>query len=94
MTKLQVRRTACSTCIYRTDSPADLATLEEACIDPMMPGFFERYRQCHHHDHRTKAGQRVCRGFWARHANRFQAGQVAQRLGVVEYTDAGDNHAT
>ena len=39
-------------------------------------------RECHH----AKRGSGVCcRGFWDRHADDFQAGQIAQRLNLIEY---------
>ena len=74
-----VRRTRCRTCIYRKDSPIDLAAKEAEIRDPH--GGFEGYRVCHH----TAAA--CCRGFWNRHKDEFQAGQIAQRLGAVIETD-------
>ena len=43
-------------------------------------GFFTGWRVCHH----DPAGV-CCRGFWNRHGDDFQAGQVAQRLGLVRF---------
>ena len=75
-----VRKTACTTCIYRKDSNLDLADLEDQVRDPHMG--FAGYRVCHYH---TK--QVCCRGFWNAHKDEFQAGQLAQRLNLIEFTD-------
>lgn len=83
---LEVRDSACSTCIYRRDNPLDLARLEAEVADPNCAGHFHTFRACHHHAPAT----RVCRGFWNRHRDRFSLGQVAQRLNAVRFTDAGD----
>lgn len=71
----EVQRAACSTCIYRKDSPLDVKALEAACADGH--GGFKSFRICHH------SATACCRGFWNRHKNRFQLGQVAQRLNAV-----------
>jgi len=71
----------CATCIYRPGSPLDLAALEAAVADPHMPGYFSRHRICHHSD------DACCAGFWARHKDAFTLGQLAQRLGRVEFVD-------
>lgn len=90
---LKVRKTSCSTCIYRDGSRQNIKALEDRVRDPHMPRHFTRYRQCHHHDPRQGEHQeRVCRGFWTRHADDFTAGQLAQRLGMVEFTDKGDEN--
>ena len=88
MRHLEVRETACSTCIYRKDNPLDLAALEAQIADPHMDGFFRWWRACHHHD--DEAGV-VCRGFWNRHKDDFGAGQLAQRLNLVRFV--GDDHS-
>jgi len=76
---LRVQSTQCATCIYRRDSPLDLKRLEAQIADPKMKGFFVGFRICHHsHD-------ACCRGFWNRHRDHFTAGQLAQRLGCVEF---------
>lgn len=80
----QVQRTQCATCIYRKDSTLNLAALERACADKYMPGFFAKFRRCHHS---TTA---CCNGFWTRHKDKFALGQIAQRLGFVEFV----NHDT
>lgn len=77
---LEVMRQACETCIYRTDSPLDLEKLEGDVRDPHLG--FRGFRVCHHH---TRA---VCRGFWNHHKDEFQAGQIAQRLGLVILVEA------
>ena len=85
MALLQVQSKQCSTCIYRVESPLDVAKLEAQCADPRMEGFFEKFRECHH----AKRGSGVCcRGFWNRHKDRFTLGQLAQRLDSVEYVDS------
>ena len=82
----RVRLTQCSTCIYRKDSPLDLKRLEAQVADPRMEGFFRGHRACHKH-----RGKSVCcRGFWNRHKDRFTAGQLAQRLRWVEFTNKGE----
>lgn len=44
-------------------------------------GGFKNYRICHH------SNDVCCRGFWDRHKNEFQLGQIAQRLGMVEFVN-------
>ena len=79
-----VRKTSCSTCIYRSDSSLDLDLdldqLERQVQDDI--GFFQGYRICHH------SKNLCCRGFWNRHKNEFPLGQIAQRLGAVDFRDA------
>jgi hypothetical protein len=78
---LEVQRKQCSTCIYRKDSTFDVKTLEAQIADPHMQGHFRTFRQCHH------SRSACCRGFWNRHKNNFDLGQVAQRMNcVVEVT--------
>jgi hypothetical protein len=79
MTGFQVQRRPCSTCIYRKDSPLDLKSLEAQVAD--RHGGFKGSRICHHSDSAT------CRGFWNRHKDKFAAGQIAQRLGMVDFVD-------
>jgi hypothetical protein len=79
VTTLRVQARQCRTCIYRPDSRLDLAKLEND-----VRGFFKGFRICHHsHDV-------CCRGFWERHRDSFTAGQIAQRLGIVEFVDVDD----
>jgi hypothetical protein len=78
---LKVQRRQCSTCIFRPDSPLNLAALLRAVADPHMAGFFRGSRICHH------SNEAVCAGFWARYKDKFTVGQVAQRLDLVEVVD-------
>lgn len=77
--KYLVQRRMCVTCIYRPDSPLDLKKLENDVRDQY--GFFKGSRICHHSD------DVCCRGFWERYKDEFQAGQLAQRLGMVHFVD-------
>lgn len=78
---IKVQAKACSTCIYRKDSPLNIKLLEEQIADPYMEGFFKGHRICHHSD------DVCCRGFWNKHKDHFTLGQIAQRLkGVVFVT--------
>lgn len=79
MAELLVQEKQCATCIYRKDSPLDLAQLEAQIADPYMKDFFKGYRICHHSE------GVCCRGFWNRHKNKFSLGQIAQRLGLVKF---------
>lgn len=79
--RFKVRSKQCSTCIYRKDSPLDIKDLEHQIADPNMEGFFVGHRVCHH----SKTA--CCRGFWNRHKNDFRLGQMAQRLGFIEFVD-------
>ena len=78
-TLLKVQKKACSTCIYRKDSPLDLEKLEDDVRDQYIG--FKGHRICHHSD------DVCCRGFWNRHKNEFPLGQIAQRLGMVEFVE-------
>lgn len=79
-----VQAKLCATCIYRPDSPLDLAKLEADVADPNMEGFFRAYRECHH----AKRGSKICcRGFWNAHKDDFTAGQIAQRLNIVRFVN-------
>jgi hypothetical protein len=73
---LKVQRRQCETCIFNW-SPEHLAALLDAIRDPKMAGHFRGYRICHH------SRDAVCAGFWARHRDNFDLGQIAQRLGFV-----------
>lgn len=77
----KVKTEPCATCIYRPGAPLDLKKLEGEIADGH--GGFTSYRICHHHE------DVCCRGFWNRHKDKFQLGQVAQRLNVVEFTTEG-----
>lgn len=82
---LQVQRRQCATCIYREDCSLDIQALENQVREKRADGkpldFFKGYRICHH------SKDVCCRGFWNRHKDKFAAGQIAQRLGVVEFVD-------
>lgn len=78
----QVQARQCATCIYRPDSPLDLAQLEAAVADGH--GGFTKHRACHH---APNAAGICCRGFWDRHKDHFAGGQIAQRLGMVQFVD-------
>lgn len=80
----KVMNKQCSTCIYRPDSPLDLEKLEAEIAD--KHGGFNGHRICHH------SKDACCRGFWNRHKDKFAVGQVAQRLGLVEFLEV-DNLA-
>jgi len=75
----RVQKKMCSTCIYRPDSTLDLDSLEDAVRDPHVG--FKAHRICHH------SADVCCRGFWEAHKGEFPAGQMAQRLGVVDFVD-------
>lgn len=75
----KVQKKSCSTCIYKKDSPLDIKELESQVRDKY--GFFKGYRICHHSD------DVCCRGFWNKHKNEFPAGQIAQRLNVVQFVE-------
>jgi uncharacterized protein (DUF3820 family) len=75
----KVQKRMCSTCIYRPDSPLDLAKLERDVADPH--GGFRGHRICHH------SNDVCCRGFWEAHKDEFPMGQIAQRLDMVEFVD-------
>lgn len=78
---LRVQRRQCETCIFRSDSPLDLDKLLAQIADPRVPGHYKGHRICHHSE------DAVCAGFWARHKNDFDLGQVAQRLDMVQLVD-------
>lgn len=73
----QVQNKSCSTCIYRKDSTLNIKHLESQIADKF--GGFKGYRICHH------SKDVCCRGFWNRHKDNFQMGQIAQRLNLVEF---------
>jgi hypothetical protein len=80
MRGFKVMSNQCATCIYKKTSPLDIKKLEADITDRY--GFFNGYRECHH----AKRGSCVCcRGFWNRHKDKFQAGQLAQRLNCMEF---------
>jgi hypothetical protein len=50
-----------------------------------MVGFFVGYRICHHSE------DVCCRGFWNRHSEHFTLGQIAKRLGMVEFVPCSED---
>jgi hypothetical protein len=62
---------------YRKDTYFNVQALEDAVRHEH--GGFKGYRICHHSE------DVCCRGFWNRHKDEFASGQVAQRLGLVEF---------
>lgn len=77
----EVQKRACSSCIFRKENAGMLPRLLKQIEDPRMPGHFKGYRQCHH------SRSACCRGFWNRFKNRFDLGQIAQRLGLVKFVE-------
>lgn len=77
MKTFRVQSKLCATCIYRKSSPLDIKQLEKDVRDPHVG--FRTFRTCHHSE------DVCCRGFWDRHKDEFPMGQVAQRLGLVEF---------
>lgn len=79
--RFRVMGQVCPTCIYRADSALSLEKLENDVRDKHVG--FEGWRTCHH----SHSDPACCRGFWNAHAWEFPAGQIAQRLGIVEFID-------
>jgi hypothetical protein len=75
----KVQQRMCSTCIYRPDSTLNIKKLEADVADKY--GGFRGHRICHH------SKDVCCRGFWERHKDKFAAGQIAQRLKMVEFVN-------
>jgi hypothetical protein len=75
----RVQARLCATCIYRPDSRLNLVELENEVRDAHIG--FKGARICHHSD------DVCCRGFWEAHKDEFAAGQIAQRLSLVEFVD-------
>lgn len=73
----KVQKKQCATCIYRPSSPLDIEKLERDVADKYIG--FKGHRICHH------SKDVCCRGFWNRHKDDFAMGQIAQRLGCVEF---------
>jgi len=83
----KVQAKVCETCIYKSGLAWRLDELLEQIADPRMPGFFASYRVCHHAPNESGI---CCRGFWNAHKDDFQAGQIAQRLKLVEFVDVDE----
>ena len=78
-----VQHAQCETCIYRADTAYNTKKLEDRVRDPRDPRHFTTSRACHAFRGRTV----VCRGFWDRHAEDFDLGQIAVRLDAVYTID-------
>ena len=83
-----VRESVCSSCIYRKDSPLDLAKLEAEVIDEY--GGVNAYRICHHHRADGNGRGTCCRGFWNCHWMKYAPARLAMRFGLVRFSDEGD----
>ena len=81
---LQVQAKQCETCIFKKGFHWHLKRLLDDIRDPHMAGYFRGHRICHH------SKNAVCAGFWKRYKDHFDLGQVAQRLGLVEYVEHDD----
>lgn len=84
---LPVMRRQCATCIYRPSwQGTPIAVLEDQVREKHRGATgFKGSRICHTHPKGVKA---TCRGFWNRHKDEFAVGQVAQRLGLVQFVEA------
>lgn len=84
----KVQKRQCDSCIYLPTCSLDIKELEDQVRDPHMG--FKGFRACHHASNKSGI---CCRGFWNRHKDEFAAGQIAQRLGLVEFVSV-DRFAT
>lgn len=82
----KVQKKRCRTCIYNPNSPLDLEKLEDDVRDEYIG--FKGHRVCHHAPDDSGV---CCKGFWDAHKDEFQAGQIAQRLNMVEFVNV-DTH--
>ena len=83
----KVQDRMCRTCIYGPNTHFDIERLENDCREKVhgkFIDFFAKYRVCHH------SKDACCHGFWRRHKDHFQLGQLAQRLGMVRFVDDED----
>jgi hypothetical protein len=82
----QVMSHQCETCIYRKSwMGTPISQLEDQVREKHRGATgFHGYRVCHSQKRGRKA---CCRGFWNRHRDKFAAGQIAQRLGCVEFVE-------
>lgn len=79
---LKVQDRLCRTCIYRPETHFDIKKMENQVREKVRGkpiDFFRGYRICHH------SKDACCRGFWNRHKDKFQLGQLAQRFGLVRF---------
>jgi len=81
--KFKVQKKMCDSCIYSKNSASfrRVEELEHEITD--KHGFFNSWRECHKTD-KADGTAACCRGFWNKHKDDFQVGQVAQRLNLVE----------
>jgi hypothetical protein len=86
MNGFPVANKQCSSCIYRPNSPLDIEKLEQEIKDIHLG--FKTWRVCHHSFEKRPV---CCRGFWNRHSDEFQVGQIAKRLGLVEFEQIDDD---
>ena len=82
---LKVRKTMCKSCVYKPDSKLDPTVLEDAIRD--AHGFMQGYRICHNHSGEDGA---CCRGFWEKNKDATKVTQIAQRLGLVEFSNENE----
>jgi hypothetical protein len=83
MNGFQVMSRLCETCIYRKSwQGTPVEELEDQVRDRWIG--FSGYRVCHSQKRGRKA---CCRGFWNKHKWEFAAGQIAQRLKLVEFVE-------
>lgn len=84
---LHVRTKQCATCIYFPQSHFNVVKLEHDIADERAKGHFKGYRVCHDTPGFPQTGPKsvCCRGFWDRHKDKFDMGQLAQRLGWVRF---------
>jgi hypothetical protein len=83
MNGFQVMSRLCETCIYRKSwQGTPVEELEDQVRDRWIG--FSGYRVCHSQKRGRKA---CCRGFWNKHKCEFAAGQIAQRLKLVEFVE-------
>lgn len=82
----EVMRRQCKTCIYRPSwLGTPVAVLEDQVRETHRGATgFRGSRICHSQE---RDGKATCREFWNRHKDEFAAGQIAQRLGMVEYVE-------
>jgi hypothetical protein len=82
----QVQAKQCKTCIYGPNwRGRPIAELEDQVREKHRGATgFSGYRVCHS---QKRSGKVCCRGFWNKHKNHFAMGQIAQRLGWVEFVE-------
>lgn len=83
--KLHVQENLCNTCIFR---PGNKMGLMPGRVEEMVEGCIEGQGTipCHKHIH-AGPGQSVCKGFFDRYKHEVQMLSVAERLGLVVWTE-------